>query len=201
MFDPASVNVSALPWLPLDAKSAFPRQACIYFAIDSQGSVQYIGRTIDSQQRWRNHHRYGELDAIGDIRIAYLFMDADLLPSVEKALVKCFAPPLNRVKYQELFKRERSKINGSSSRGSRIRVVYEYDAEDLPAWLEGAIAQSDKSVSAVCRQAGISNQYWYDLLNDKKTLRLETLQRIEEALGVKYQANWRDRHQGEYEEV
>jgi hypothetical protein len=95
MIDPATIDLSALPWLPLDAKAAFPRQPCIYFAIDSQGAVQYIGRTIDPGRRWRNHHKYSELSILDGVRILYLFMDADLLLSAERALIKWFAPPLN----------------------------------------------------------------------------------------------------------
>jgi hypothetical protein len=51
MIDPKSLNLSALPWLPLDARSAFPRNPAIYFAIDGQGTIQYIGRSINPKQR------------------------------------------------------------------------------------------------------------------------------------------------------
>jgi hypothetical protein len=32
MINPSEVNLSCLPWLPLDAKSAFPKNPAIYFA-------------------------------------------------------------------------------------------------------------------------------------------------------------------------
>lgn len=95
MIDPEFLNIADLPWLPLDAKSAFPKQSAIYFAIDSSGGVQYIGRSANVKMRWANHHRFDELQSIGNIRIAYLFMDVDLLPSVEAALIEWFNPPLN----------------------------------------------------------------------------------------------------------
>lgn len=99
MIDPQSLDISLLPWLPLDAKAAFPRQPAIYFAIDSLGNVQYVGRAINPKTRWGSHHRYDELQAIGGIRIAYLFVDApDLLPGIEAALIGWFNPPLNRIK-------------------------------------------------------------------------------------------------------
>ncbi|AFZ11325.1 hypothetical protein Cri9333_0344 [Crinalium epipsammum PCC 9333] len=34
MIDPQALDLSILPWLPLNAKSAFPRQPSIYFAIN-----------------------------------------------------------------------------------------------------------------------------------------------------------------------
>lgn len=36
MLNPSAIDLSALPWLPLDARSAFPRQPAIYFAIDQK---------------------------------------------------------------------------------------------------------------------------------------------------------------------
>ncbi len=97
MINPESLDLSTLPWLPLDERTAFPKQPAIYFAIDSQGNIQYIGRSVNPKIRWYSHHKYDELQAIGNIRIAYLFMDVDLLPSVESALIDWFDPPLNTV--------------------------------------------------------------------------------------------------------
>jgi len=98
MINPSELNLSSLPWLPLEAKAAFPRQPAIYFAIDSQDNVQYIGRSVDPKSRWAGHHRYEQLEAIGSIRIAYLFIDLPkLLPEIEKALIGWFQPPLNVV--------------------------------------------------------------------------------------------------------
>lgn len=96
MIDPQSVNIEALPWLPLDERLTFPRQPAIYFAIDPLGIVQYIGMSKDPRRRWYLHHRYAELEQIGNIRIAYLFVDKPvLLSSIESALIAWFNPPLN----------------------------------------------------------------------------------------------------------
>ncbi len=98
MINPSEINLSSLPWLPLDAKSAFPRNPAIYFAIDSQGTVQYIGRSINPKNRWASHHKYQELETIGSIKIVYLFVDSpELLPQIESALILWFNPPLNTV--------------------------------------------------------------------------------------------------------
>lgn len=98
MIDPASLDFSSLPWLPLDARSAFPRQPAVYFAIDGQGSIQYIGISVDPKTRWNQHHRCKQLEAIGGVRIAYLFVeDAALLKPIELKLISFFDPPLNVV--------------------------------------------------------------------------------------------------------
>lgn len=98
MIDPDSIDFSVLPWMPLDATAGFPAQPGIYFAIDSQGVVQYIGRSRDVRGRWKKHHRYKDLNAGGGIRIVYLFCDAiELLPEIEVALIHWFNPCLNVV--------------------------------------------------------------------------------------------------------
>lgn len=96
MINPSEINLSSLPWVPLDATAGFPAQPGIYFAIDSLNQVQYIGRSANVQGRWKSHHKYSDLAAIGGVRIAYLFVDApDLLPEIEAALIRWFTPPLN----------------------------------------------------------------------------------------------------------
>jgi len=103
MINPAEINFSALPWVPLDATAGFPSQPGIYFAIDSTGTIQYIGRSGDVRGRWKRHHRYEDLAAIGGVKIAYLFVDTpELLPAIEEALIAWFRPLLNVVKSESL---------------------------------------------------------------------------------------------------
>ncbi len=42
--NPATIDPLALPSVSLQERSQLPTTPCIYFAIDSQGVVQYIGR-------------------------------------------------------------------------------------------------------------------------------------------------------------
>lgn len=96
MINPKALDIKTLPWLPLEEKAAFPKKPAIYFAIDSQETVQYIGRTVNVRQRWGNHHKYDALSEIGNVKIAYLFIDTvELLPKIEAALIEWFNPPLN----------------------------------------------------------------------------------------------------------
>ncbi|MBW4538997.1 MAG: GIY-YIG nuclease family protein [Myxacorys chilensis ATA2-1-KO14] len=97
MFNPSDLKLDSLPWLPLRAVAAFPQQPAIHFAIDAQNVVQYIGRSINPRQRWSQHHCYSQLKAIGNVRIAYLFIDdtPEMLSEIEAALIKWFDPPLN----------------------------------------------------------------------------------------------------------
>ncbi|NEO86459.1 MAG: GIY-YIG nuclease family protein [Spirulina sp. SIO3F2] len=96
MIDPKSITPASLPSVPLGDRQDLPAIAGIYFALDSQGKVQYIGRSVNLQQRWTLHHRTNQLEEMGGIRIAYLVVDdLGLLNSVEEALIEWFDPPLN----------------------------------------------------------------------------------------------------------
>jgi hypothetical protein len=96
MINPKALDIKTLPWLPLEEKAAFPKKPAIYFAIDSQGTVQYIGRSVNVRHRWGSHHKYDVLSEIGNVKIAYLFVDTvELLPKIEAALIEWFKPPLN----------------------------------------------------------------------------------------------------------
>jgi predicted GIY-YIG superfamily endonuclease len=94
-----SLNISDLPWLPLEEKSAFPNQPAIYFCIDNNDGVQYIGRSVNLKQRWSQHHRYERLKRTGSIKIAYLIVhDVNCLIELEKEAIKIFNPILNNTK-------------------------------------------------------------------------------------------------------
>ncbi|MEH1795593.1 ribbon-helix-helix domain-containing protein [Nostoc sp.] len=96
MINLQTIDPLALPSVSLHKRSHLPKTACIYFAIDSQGVIQYIGRTVNLQERWLKHHRYKQLAQSKDVRIAYLSIEPDFLPEVELALIEWFNPRLNQ---------------------------------------------------------------------------------------------------------
>ncbi len=98
--------------------SAFPRNPAIYFAIDSQGTIQYVGRSLDPKNRWASHHKYEQLEAIGGIKIVYLFVDSiELLPQIESALILWFDPPLNATGKHIVDLKLPSSPQGETARG------------------------------------------------------------------------------------
>jgi hypothetical protein len=93
------IDIDSLPWMPLEATSGFPENPCIYFAVDVHGVIQYIGRSGNVRGRWKNHHRYQDLAAIGGIKIACMFVDrAQDLPQKEAELIRKFKPRLNNLR-------------------------------------------------------------------------------------------------------
>lgn len=96
MLDPSEIDFKKLPSVSIEDRRQLPESSCIYFAIDSQDKIQYIGRTSNAKQRWQNHHRCEQLVQIGGVRIVYLVIsEPSLLPAIELALIKYFSPFLN----------------------------------------------------------------------------------------------------------
>lgn len=125
MINPQSLNLSALPSLPLDRRSQLPEIPCIYFAVDSQGTVQYIGRTVNAKQRWLNHHRCDQLSSMDGVTIAYLEVsDESLLESIEEALIEYFQPRLN---YSFLPRKQKASTDGNAVRWHLKEVMARHD--------------------------------------------------------------------------
>lgn len=74
----------------------------------------------------------------------------------------------------------------------RVKREQEIEVADLGKQLEVARERAGKSVSDVCRDAGISRNYWYQLVAEevKGALLEPTLRKLEKALntdfGVKF---------------
>ncbi|MDJ0716911.1 MAG: GIY-YIG nuclease family protein [Prochloraceae cyanobacterium] len=96
MIKPEKINLTTLPTLHLRDKEKLPEKSGIYFALDSLGIVQYIGKANNLKNRWNNHHRENQLKGLNDIKIAYLEVsDPSLLTEIEKSLINRFKPGLN----------------------------------------------------------------------------------------------------------
>lgn len=96
MITPQSLDLSTLPSVTLERRCELPQESGIYFAIDTENVVQYIGLSKNIQRRWLQHHRYDVLATIDGVRIAYLLVsDVTLLPEIEAALIEWFQPILN----------------------------------------------------------------------------------------------------------
>ncbi|MEM9945378.1 MAG: helix-turn-helix transcriptional regulator [Cyanobacteria bacterium P01_D01_bin.36] len=51
----------------------------------------------------------------------------------------------------------------------KIRRTEEWNIPDLPERLSGAFEKSEKSVLQMCREAGISSNFWYQMIRGNKT--------------------------------
>lgn len=97
MFNPLIIDPLTLPSLPLGMRSHLPCVGGVYFALDSLGNVQYIGRSVNLHGRWTQHHRQSYLEKLEGVQIAWLVIDTpELLSEIEAALINLYKPSLNR---------------------------------------------------------------------------------------------------------
>lgn len=90
-----NVDPWQLPSVALQDKNCLPNQGGIYFAI-RQRRVLYIGKADRSiKGRWLTHHRYKQLEAMGDVKIAFYHPNVDSLYDLERQLTKLFDPKFN----------------------------------------------------------------------------------------------------------
>jgi DNA-binding Xre family transcriptional regulator len=67
----------------------------------------------------------------------------------------------------------------------KVRQTREWDVPDLTEALKAAAYESRKPVTQICREAGVSTQYWYQLLKkNRDAVTLQTLSGLCNALGV-----------------
>ncbi|HEY9874498.1 MAG TPA: GIY-YIG nuclease family protein [Candidatus Obscuribacterales bacterium] len=95
--DIQGLDLSTLPSLSLSKKGELPRVPAIYFCISESDEILYIGRTINLASRWQQHHRYSQLQTMGQVKLAWLQVSSPAyLPDMEKALIMRYKPRLNR---------------------------------------------------------------------------------------------------------
>ncbi|WP_414756605.1 helix-turn-helix domain-containing protein [Anabaena sp. CCY 9910] len=170
--NPATIDPLALPSVSLQERSQLPTTPCIYFAIDSQGVVQYIGQTKNPRKRWLSHHKGVDIAMLGEIRISYLHCDPDLLPIVENALIAWFNPPLNR---------------GAKRRGKpeKTKIIIEVEFTGIGTALKKAREAAGMSLTVAGDYAGMSGANFNRIENeDTKGVPLDTLIRAANAVGL-----------------
>ena len=92
------LDLSKLPSVPLSQKANLDRCSSIYFALDSNNNVLYVGRAINLLFRWRDHHRFEQLSEINrtnPIRIAWWECNPEQLKQAEEHFIKVYKPRLN----------------------------------------------------------------------------------------------------------
>ena len=101
MIAPQSIDPLILPSVTLSECQLLPRTPCIYFVIDQDEQVQYIGKSVNVSNRWYTHHKKQDANSFKGARIAWLVVsDRRPLIGIEQALIKHFNPPLNQKRHK-----------------------------------------------------------------------------------------------------
>ncbi|MEP0873814.1 GIY-YIG nuclease family protein [Trichocoleus desertorum AS-A10] len=99
----SDVHLLELPYLELSQRSILPACPAIYFALDSENRVLYVGRATNLLARWKDHHRFDQLKRLsrsGTIKLAWLDCSStpDLLEQAESYFLKLYHPLLNQTR-------------------------------------------------------------------------------------------------------
>ncbi len=94
-------DLSQLPFQYLAQRDSLPDCPAIYFAIDSNQRVLYVGKAIKLLTRWKNHHRFEHLNKLNrksPIKLAWMVCpnDPDLLSKAESYFIDFYQPLLNQ---------------------------------------------------------------------------------------------------------
>lgn len=158
------INLFDLPFVLLSDLNNLPNCPAIYFALDSQNIIHYIGKADNLQKRWKDHHRQYRLDDINKkypVRIAWLVWSKDDLSSAEKYFINHYRPLLNNTKVEtpeivpseiilkKLLRKVANKICAIGIRkrkDNNLTIVYvKYDAKDYTTKGAAAIIRKFKS--------------------------------------------------------
>lgn len=90
------INPAELSAVSIEERDELPEQPGIYFVLNKDNAIQYIGMSINLQKRWYSHHRQSDFDLIKDGKIAFITsLPKHYLQEIESVLIKSFVPKLN----------------------------------------------------------------------------------------------------------
>lgn len=92
-----------LPNLRLSERQRLPECSAIYFAI-ARDQVLYIGLATNLRNRWQNHHRLSQLEAINkrcEVKLFWLSCAQNQLNELERQYIEYYCPTLNQTKVPE----------------------------------------------------------------------------------------------------
>lgn len=98
-----SLDPLQLPSTPLTDRKKLPTCVAIYFAIDANGRILYVGKARNLAARWKNHHRLPqlkEIDRASPVRIAWQAWNEENLSEAERRLITNFQPLLNNTEVE-----------------------------------------------------------------------------------------------------
>lgn len=95
---PKDICVEKLPYLSFLEKRYLPKNKAIYFVLNSNKEILYIGGTINLRSRFNNHHHKQEFFAINDCTIAWLRLNESTCSKIlEKECILYFRPIYNKM--------------------------------------------------------------------------------------------------------
>lgn len=97
MINPANIDLSELPCAGFKDRHSFPSTPCVYFVLNTENKVLYIGKATCASNRWYTHHQQQNLETLNAVKLAWILVDNKIaLTAIESAMIYYFSPPLNQ---------------------------------------------------------------------------------------------------------
>lgn len=126
----AGVDPLSLPSVGFAERQSLPECSGIYFVIDGDREVVYIGKAKNIFSRWISHHRANQVKAcIAEARIAWLLVPCNELAEAELKLIEVFAPKLNGQQIPREFQWQKGGARKSISLSKRSVEALAYLAQ------------------------------------------------------------------------
>ena len=91
-----SLQIAKLPSLAFEHRRDLPPIPALYFVLDIQVNILYIGQTANLRDRWKSHHRAPQMDST-TYRIHWReIADEGQRADAERQSIAFFRPPWNR---------------------------------------------------------------------------------------------------------
>ena len=102
---PDDLQLDILPYVEFMEKDKLPEIAGIYFAIDKNHKVYYVGKAQNLRNRWVGHHRYDQLKEINkktNIKLSWYGCEnnENTLTQLENYFIATYHPVLNQTKVE-----------------------------------------------------------------------------------------------------
>lgn len=88
-------SLLTLPAVPIDKRKGLPQSCCVYFVLNVQGCVLYVGQTNNLARRWYRHEQMPQFQAYQATHLAWLPLDGLLLNAIEATFIAALKPPCN----------------------------------------------------------------------------------------------------------
>ena len=95
MNEPVALVPQALPSVSFHDRYTLPVCSAVYFAMTVDGTILYIGKSVNLCERWKQHHRIQRLQDMDCATIAWHACPPEEINALEWFLIRHFQPPLN----------------------------------------------------------------------------------------------------------
>ena len=95
--DVLKLLILALPKVDLQELKCLPAVSCVYFVVDGNDTIMYIGQSVNLENRFIRHHRWQYFVRLKKPTFIYYLgiNDTEKLEELEEFYIKFFSPRMN----------------------------------------------------------------------------------------------------------